>query len=56
MEKTQIGFQCEELKREVAQLKATIPQVVACANDSTTSNIEDPVSYSVEERYRFSYF
>ncbi|EMP27844.1 Chromatin assembly factor 1 subunit B [Chelonia mydas] len=49
MEKTQIGFQCEELKREVAQLKATIPQVVACANDSTTSNIEDPVSYSVEE-------
>uniref|UniRef100_A0A674JPA3 CW-type domain-containing protein n=1 Tax=Terrapene triunguis TaxID=2587831 RepID=A0A674JPA3_9SAUR len=49
MEKTQIGFQCEELKREVAQLKATIPQVVACANDSTTSNIEDPVSYSDEE-------
>uniref|UniRef100_A0A8C4VST8 MORC family CW-type zinc finger 3 n=1 Tax=Gopherus evgoodei TaxID=1825980 RepID=A0A8C4VST8_9SAUR len=49
MEKTQIGFQCEELKREVAQLKATIPQVVACANDSTASNIEDPVSYSDEE-------
>uniref|UniRef100_A0A674KAS0 CW-type domain-containing protein n=1 Tax=Terrapene triunguis TaxID=2587831 RepID=A0A674KAS0_9SAUR len=49
MEKTQIGFQCEELKREVAQLKATIPRVVACANDSTTSNIEDPVSYSDEE-------
>ncbi|XP_075767763.1 MORC family CW-type zinc finger protein 3 isoform X1 [Pelodiscus sinensis] len=49
MEKAQIGFQCEELKREVAQLKATIPQVVACSNNSTTSNIEDPVSYSDEE-------
>ncbi|XP_074852442.1 MORC family CW-type zinc finger protein 3 isoform X2 [Carettochelys insculpta] len=48
MEKTQIGFQCEELKREVAQLKATIPQAVAHANDST-SNIEDPLSYSDEE-------
>ncbi|XP_067401385.1 MORC family CW-type zinc finger protein 3 isoform X1 [Emydura macquarii macquarii] len=49
MEKTQLGFQCEELKSEVAQLKAAIPQVVACANDSTTSNAEDPVSYSDEE-------
>lgn len=49
MEKTQLGFQCEELKAEVAQLKASIPH----ANDSVASNIEDPVNYSDGERYYF---
>lgn len=53
MEKTQLRFQCEELKEEVSQLKASIPQMVAHANDSVASNLEDPVNYSDGERYNF---
>uniref|UniRef100_A0A8D0GTC7 MORC family CW-type zinc finger 3 n=1 Tax=Sphenodon punctatus TaxID=8508 RepID=A0A8D0GTC7_SPHPU len=53
MEKTQISFQCEELKSELTQLKASIPQVAAQVDNSVTSNVEDPVNYSDEERYAF---
>lgn len=56
MEKNQITCQCEELKAEVAQLKASIPQAVARANDSTTSNVEDSVNFSDGERYQFCSF
>nr|XP_056714731.1 MORC family CW-type zinc finger protein 3 [Euleptes europaea] len=42
MEKTQLGFQCDELKAEIAQLKASVPH----ANDSIAGNLEDPVNYS----------
>ncbi|KAJ6662439.1 hypothetical protein lerEdw1_011852 [Lerista edwardsae] len=43
MEKTQLGFQCEELKTEVAQLKASIPQMVTNENNAVA---EDSVNYS----------
>ncbi|XP_066476496.1 MORC family CW-type zinc finger protein 3 isoform X1 [Tiliqua scincoides] len=43
MEKTQLGFQCEELKTEVAQLKASIPQMVTNENSAVA---EDSVNYS----------
>jgi len=56
VEKNQIACQCEELKAEIAQLKASIPQAVACANDSTTSNVEDSVNFSDGERYQFCSF
>ncbi|XP_039585327.1 MORC family CW-type zinc finger protein 3 [Passer montanus] len=46
VEKNQMACQCEELKAELAQLKASIPQAVARANDSTTSNVEDSVNFS----------
>ncbi|NXK54518.1 MORC3 protein, partial [Chauna torquata] len=46
VEKNKIACQCEELKTEIAQLKASIPQAVARANDSTTSNVEDTVNFS----------
>ncbi|NXE18407.1 MORC3 protein, partial [Ardeotis kori] len=46
VEKNQIACRCEELKAEIAQLKASIPQAVAHANDSTTSNVEDSVNFS----------
>lgn len=46
VEKNQIACQCEELKAEIAQLKASIPQAVAHANNSTTSNVEDSVNFS----------
>ncbi|NXS68896.1 MORC3 protein, partial [Pandion haliaetus] len=46
VEKNQISCQCEELKAEIAQLKSSIPQAVGCANDSTTSNVEDSVNFS----------
>ncbi|XP_074070042.1 MORC family CW-type zinc finger protein 3 isoform X2 [Macrotis lagotis] len=45
MEKTQIGFRCEELKNEVEQLKATISQMTN-TDGSTTSNIEASMNYS----------
>ncbi|XP_068931181.1 MORC family CW-type zinc finger protein 3 isoform X3 [Petaurus breviceps papuanus] len=48
MEKTQMGFQCEELKTEVEQLKATISQMTR-SDDSTTSNIEASMNYSDRE-------
>ncbi|KAM9039566.1 MORC family CW-type zinc finger protein 3 isoform X2 [Sarcophilus harrisii] len=48
MEKTQIGFQCEELKTEVEQLKTTISQMTR-SDDSTTSNIEASMNYSDRE-------
>ncbi|XP_008936457.1 PREDICTED: MORC family CW-type zinc finger protein 3, partial [Merops nubicus] len=46
VEKNQIACQCEELKEEIAQLKASIPQAVARTNDSTSSNVEDSVNFS----------
>uniref|UniRef100_A0A8B9II15 MORC family CW-type zinc finger 3 n=1 Tax=Anser cygnoides TaxID=8845 RepID=A0A8B9II15_ANSCY len=46
VEKNKIACQCEELKGEIAQLKASIPQAVARANDSTTSNVEETVNFS----------
>ncbi|NXN82226.1 MORC3 protein, partial [Bombycilla garrulus] len=46
VEKNQMACQCEELKAELAQLKASIPEAVARANDSTTSNVEDSVNFS----------
>uniref|UniRef100_A0ABM5FXT9 MORC family CW-type zinc finger protein 3 isoform X1 n=1 Tax=Pogona vitticeps TaxID=103695 RepID=A0ABM5FXT9_9SAUR len=46
MEKNQLQFQCEELKGEIAQLKAPVPQMVAHANDPVASNLEDNVNYS----------
>ncbi|XP_027705549.1 MORC family CW-type zinc finger protein 3-like, partial [Vombatus ursinus] len=48
MEKTQMGFQCEELKTEVEQLKATVSQMTR-SDDSTTSNIEASMNYSDRE-------
>lgn len=53
MEKTQLGFQCEELKTEVAQLKASIPQMVTNENNAVA---EDSVNYSHGERYTFPYY
>lgn len=55
-EKNKIACQCEELKSEIAELKASIPQAVARANDSTASNVEDTVNFSDGERYQFSSF
>lgn len=56
VEKNKIACQCEELKAEIAQLKASIPQAVARANDSTTSNVEETVNFSDGERYQFCSF
>lgn len=56
VEKNKIACQCEELKGEIAQLKASIPQAVARANDSTTSNVEETVNFSDGERYQFCSF
>ncbi|NWH58499.1 MORC3 protein, partial [Geococcyx californianus] len=53
VEKNQIACQCEELKTEIAQLKASIPQAVGGANNSTTSNVEESVNFSDGERYKF---
>ncbi|NWI49629.1 MORC3 protein, partial [Calyptomena viridis] len=46
VEKNQMACQCEELKAELAQLKASIPQAVAHAKDSTPSNVEETVNFS----------
>lgn len=53
MEKTQLGFQCEELKTEVAQLKASIPQLATNENNVVA---EDTVNFSHGERYTFPYY
>lgn len=50
MEKNQLHFQCEELKTEIGQLKASVPQTVSQTNDSVASNLEEPVNYSDGER------
>ncbi|NXX88018.1 MORC3 protein, partial [Centropus bengalensis] len=46
VEKNQIACQCEELKAEITQLKASTPQGVAHGTDSTTSNVEESVNFS----------
>lgn len=48
MEKSQIRSQCEELKSEIEQLKSASQKIGT--DVSTSSNIEESVNYTDEER------